>query len=238
MVRRRWWQLGWAVLAASAALSACFGPQVGTPVPEPPTLDVTKIKLPEGIMPATLGPVGVLGQAGAASPRAVIRLTNLDSGAASVATTADDEGAFQATIVLESGNELRVQAVVAELRSEPVDFTYALGKLVPSERHPCIAVSPGFELAFAESGSRPLVIANSCADPVTIADPRQRLGLADFQLTTALPVDVAAGASGSLDVAFQRADVAEREDVLFLTLTLPGQARRYPLTLFARANSP
>lgn len=222
------------IAAMALTVAACSTPGVATPLPEPPSLDATKISAP-GVMTAlNPTPLDIRGSAGAAPSRATLRATNLDSTAPPVTTTADDQGAFLLTILVSSGNELRLQAIVGAARSAPLDFTYTQA-LAPSVRETCVTVSPGFELSFGAPGASRLTLANGCSGAITLSDPRLRLGLPDFQLRTALPLDVVSGASAGLDVAFQRADASEREDVLFVTLTVGGQTRRYPFTLFAPA---
>jgi hypothetical protein len=219
-------------------LGACSTPGVATPLPEPPSLDARKITAPE-VTPVTApSPVEIVGAVGAATARAVVRATNLDTTDPAVTTTADDNGAFHITIMASGGNELRVQAIAGNERSAPLDLTYTAGRIAPSVRSACVALSPGFELDFSSSGPVRLTFTNSCADAITLANPRLRLGLTDFQLTTALPLSIGTGASSPLDVTYARTDAGDREDVLFVTITVAGQDLRYPITLFAPAIAP
>jgi hypothetical protein len=163
----------------------------------------------------------------------VVRAVNLDSTDAAVSTTADEQGGFHVKVVLMEGNELRLQAMVGAARSAPADFTFANMMFSPSPRDACLGFTPGLELVFAAPGTRALVVRNDCTETLTVSEPRFRLGLPDFQVQTALPVDVAAGSSASIVVAEPAAAMGEREDVLFLTLTLGATARRYAVTVFA-----
>jgi hypothetical protein len=179
-----------------------------------------------------------MGESGAVPPKATVRVTNLDSTAGAVATTADAQGAFLLTVSAESGDELRFQAVLDGQRSAPVDLIYtltdsALRELSPSPRHACVSLSPGFELSFDTPGAESLLFSNACSQPLTLSNPRQRLGLEDFVLVTPLPLVVDDAASATADVEFSPTAAAEREDVLFLDLAAGDSVFRYPITLIA-----
>lgn len=206
-------------------------------MPEPPALDPKRVGLPE--VTTTLAPIvtiPVVGTKGAAPANAIVRLTNLDSTATPIATTANADGAFSLSISGTFGDELRLQAVLDDQRSAPIDFVFRDGTpptLTASLRYDCVTLSPGFELAFDGPEARSLTLRNDCAETVRISNPRSRLGLTAFTLITALPLDLAPGAEVALDVNSSAAAGSAEEDALFLDLTRGGGVLRYPVTLVA-----
>jgi hypothetical protein len=84
------------------------------------------------------------------------------------------------------------------------------------------------------TGAGSLLVGNACSQPLTLSNPRQRLGLTDFVLMTPLPLAVDDAGSARATLEFSPTVTAEREDVLFLDFSLGNSALRYPITLFAR----
>jgi hypothetical protein len=210
-----------------------------TPMPEPPSLDGGLIGLaPVGIMilsePRQL-PIG--GQPGAATPGAIVRAIDLDTLDPSVSTTAASDGSFTLTVAVRSGDELRLQAQTESGRSAAVDLIYRsvefVDTLTQSPRHECVTLEPGFELDFADSVSRSLRVRNSCSSPIVLAGPRFRLGTADFELDSSLPITLEAGGEGLLDLRLLSPTPPLREDVLFVDIALADQVLRYPIGLYA-----
>jgi hypothetical protein len=205
-------------------------------LPEPPALDPARIGVPELV--ATAYPsISVSGSKGAAPANAVVRVTNLDSPTATpIATTADNNGAFVIAIGGMAGDELRIQALVSGERSAPLDFIYNAGApptLTASPRHACVALTPGFELAFDATSPRNLTIKNSCPGTLSISNPRRRLGSTAFTLVTPLPLEVAPSSDGVLSIGSSATPGSGEEDALFLDLTVAGGVLRYPVTLVA-----
>jgi hypothetical protein len=221
----------WLAWLALVLASGC-GPGGATPMPEPPSLDTGRI-VPAPVMAVTAGRLSLQGGPGAATAGAVVEVTNLDSTAPIVATTAAKDGAFNIDVPAVSGNELRLIAVLGALRSQPVDLVFSQAALVPSERHACVAVAPGFELVFANANPVPITFTNSCPGEMTLANPRLRLGMADFGFDAGFSVAAPAPGSAVFNVSFVATTSGVREDVLFLDVATSGRSLRYPFTLLA-----
>jgi hypothetical protein len=94
-------------------------------------------------------------------------------------------------------------------------------------------LEPGLELPFATPGTGVIRITNGCTASSSVSDPRSRLGLADFALSSTLPLNIAAGSSGELAVSFApRAANGPLEDILFVTIANGNDSVRYPFTLY------
>lgn len=234
-----------AAVVCSLGATQC-GPQVATPMPEPPSIDGGKIGLPPTAVTALSEPhpLTLLGDAGAVTPGSIVRVLNLDETGAAVSAQADADGAFEITVMVSTGDELRVQAVQGSVRSEPIDFIHgglaSVDALVPSPRHPCVVLQPGLELRFAdlelrytELGPRPLRVLNDCADPLSLAEPRFRLDSGEFDLDSELPLTVAPASEATLDISLLELPPPAREDVLFIELSVGGETIRYPIGLYA-----
>jgi hypothetical protein len=226
----------WLVALVSALCAlGCSGPRDATPLPEPPALNPDRIGITVGLIPATTT-IWITAAPNAAPANALVRVTNLESTGPTISTTAMANGSFEIRVPGEVGDELRFQALVGAERSPPIDLIYvneAPTGFRMSARHSCVSLSPGFELLFASAGSQELTLRSTCAGTLSVANPRQRRPLAAFSLETALPLDVSAGGTGSLSVAFSGATAAEVEDTLFVDVTNDGVTLRYPITLAA-----
>jgi hypothetical protein len=230
-VRRR--AAGGCAISGVALLCAC-GPSVATPMPEPPSLDGGRIALAPGVVPLSEPhPVAIEGAPGAATPGALVRALDLDDTGPAVTAQAGADGAFTLTLYASDGDELRLQAVSAGVRSEPVDLLHPDGgSLTPSPRHACVALAPGLELPFSAELVE-LRIENQCSESITLDNPRLRLDNGEFELATALPLSVPAGGEATLAVRRLLAPPPAREDVLFVDVDLGGLVIRYPIGLFS-----
>ncbi len=227
-------------MVCSLGATQC-GPQVATPMPEPPTIDGRKIG-PELDVVTALSephPLSIVGDIGAVTPGSIVRVLNLDETSAPVSAQADAEGAFEITVMVSTGDELRFQAVQGGVRSEPIDFIHgglaAAAALTPSPRHACVVLQPGLELRYGELGPLPLRVLNDCAEPLSLAAPLFRLGTGEFELESELPLVLPPASEATLDVALLEPPPPAREDVLFIELSLGGETIRYPIGLYAPA---
>lgn len=228
-----------AAVVCSLGATQC-GPQVATPMPEPPSIDGDKIGLDDGAVIALSEPhpLNIVGEPGAVSAGSIVRVLNLDETNAAVSAQADADGAFEVTLMVSDGDELRFQALQHGVRSEPVDFIHgslAADVLTPSPRHACVVLQPGLELRYGELGPRALRVLNDCADPLSLAAPRLRLGGGDFELETELPLVVSPASEATLDISLLELAPPAREDVLFIELSVAGETIRYPIGLYASA---
>ena len=229
--------------AASAGLTlAACGPGVATPIPEPPTLVLSRIGPPELEMPetATAGEGHRLfGRRGSAPPGALIRVTNLERMDLPSVTTVKPDGSFEISVVVVDGEELRFDWLRGTERGAPQDAHFikdvVWSHVEPSARFACLELSPGFELDFAQGTTQALGVQSSCAASVSLSAPRARLGLADFQLPTQLPLSLLSNESVALRVGLNRTQTGALEDTLFFDVTLGSEMLRYPVTLVAPA---
>ncbi len=210
---------------------ACEGPRGASPLPEPPAIDGSRIGSGPSLAPASLpAEIEITGDRASASPGATLRVTNLDTTDEPVTTTVTDDGRFSVLVSVSPGDELRFEAFRGELRSEPVDRIID-GELTPAPRHDCIALTPGYVVEFDGSTAESLFIDNQCDAPAVVQDPRFRLGLPDFALTTALPVTIEPGRSASLRFSYDPQSSETPEDVFFVDIDVNGEALRYPIGL-------
>jgi len=206
-------------------------------MPEPPSINGGRIGPgPLGI--TTLSEpheVPITGAPGAASAGALVRVLNLDLALPAVSVTAAADGSFETSVLASAGNELRFEALRQGQRSAPADFLYTSDggdQLSRSPRHGCLTLSPGFDLDVQASGAATLQLQNGCPEPITFASPRFRGGGA-FTLDTALPLVIAAGGEGELELR-RSAATGAAEDVLFVDATRAAQTLRYPIGLFSQ----
>ncbi len=220
------------LLIAFGLLSlACEGRAARRPA-RTPSIDGSKIGIGNSIMPVSVpADVELSGDRASASPGAILRVTNLDTTDEPVTTTVADNGSFSILVSVTPGDELRFEAFRGEYRSDPVDVIID-SELTPAPRHDCVALTPGYLLEFDGSTAESLFIDNQCDSPAVIQDPRFRLGLPDFALTTApLPVTIEPGRSTSLRFSFDPQAAGAREDIFFTDIEVNGEVLRYPLGL-------
>jgi hypothetical protein len=220
------------LLIAFGLLSiACEGPRGASPLPEPPAIDGSRIGVENSIVPVSFpADIEIVGERDSASPGATLRVTNLDTTDDPVTTTVTDDGRFSVLVTVTPGDELRFEAFRAEYRSDPVDLVFDDGPL-PAPRHDCITLTPGYLVEFDGSTAESLFIDNQCDSPAVVQDPRFRLGLSDFELTTALPVTIEPSRSTSLRFSFDPQAAGIREDVFFTDIDVNGEVLRYPVGL-------
>jgi hypothetical protein len=210
-------------------------------MPEPPTaFDLSGVN--QGVIsakiPADPRVLVIEAITGNVPKGAVVRVTNLDGTDPVVAGTGLPQGGFEVELVALDGQELRFEWVDGSQHSAPADAIVSrpdpMGPAytaTASPRFDCLKLSPGFALDFGTAARATLSLENGCSNTVTLANPRTRLALADFGLSTALPIDVPAGSSSQLSVDFTRAAQGLREDILFVDVTSAGSTIRYPITL-------
>ena len=233
-------------LAGVWLLASACGPGVATPMPEPPAavfdLDGLKPTDEPLVEPALHNPDAsyAVGARGSVPAGATVRITNLDTTSEVSATTADAMGAFTAVVFARDGEELRFEWLKGSQRSLPADAitvkpdpTAKRLVVTPSPRFDCLSVTPNLSLDFMGTTSATLTIDNQCAEEITLANPRARLTLADFQLEDELPQAIVAGETVELAVGFTRTGSGLREDILMIDVTRADATIRYPITLRA-----
>lgn len=223
--------------------SACGGPGVATPMPEPPTVfDLSGFTDPTVAAKTPLDNRVLVIQTGRGNvpEGATVRVTNLDTTDAVVAGPGTPQGGFEVDLIVTDGQELRFEWVNGTEHSAPADALISrpdpLGeyfRVTPAPRFDCLKLTPGFALDFNDTAHATLGIENACNDPVQLSNPRSRLTLGDFALPATVSADVAAGESTEIAVDFTRSTAGLREDVLFIDVTLAGTTIRYPITLRA-----
>ena len=222
------------------ACAACDGPRDATPMPEPPSMDLSKVGPRNAIDTAGIETtvIPLAGQPGTAPPGSLVRVTPLDNDLSFSTASVDEEGGFSEILVNSTpGSELRFQVVEDGQRSEPQDAFYLTGPagyyLSPSLRHACVRLAPGFEVTFVDMPLATLSVHNGCGAPVTLSNARSRTGNPGSRLSTPLPLVVQAGDDAQLSLEYQGSAFGASEDILFVDVTLEGRTFRYPITLFA-----
>ncbi len=223
-----------AVIFVTAGAVAC-GPGAATPMPEPPSIDVSRVGSGEEVYPLTgPAPIALVGDAGAAPPHATVRVLNLDDMREAVATTADADGRFSLEIIANAGDELRFEARTSGGFAEPVDARVNddLSGVVASQRPECFVLEAGRMLEVTAGKNAAVRLSNECTEELILDDVRLRLGTAGFDFEAATPLSVAPGASAAVDVELTLG-TTPAEDVLFLEVVIDGMAERYPVSLRA-----
>lgn len=230
------------LLAGVWLLASACGPGVATPMPEPPAAAFDLNGINRDPMPATVDlaetdAAYVLGGQGTVPGDATVRITNLDQTYEVFATTASASGSFKAVVFARSGDELRFEWVKDGQHSEPADAFVQVDpdlKLVfveASPRFDCVELTPGYALDFSSDTSRTLSVKNACSEPISLENPRQRLGITDFALDRTLPLDLQPSATAELGFGFTRGATGPREDVWLVNVTRGAETLRYPITL-------
>jgi len=224
-----------AVLAGTCSLISACGPGLASPIPQPPTLIANLgVAEPE---PFAHGQIVLQGRPGTVPAGAQVRATLLDGSDPPLVTIAAADGSFAIGFVANPGEEVRLEWLSDAVRSPPLDAVLAEVDAglawAAARRFDCVSLTPGYLLELAPGALTPLTFDSDCAELVTIADPRLRLGSTDFALESPLPASLSPGSSASLDVDFQPTDVGLREDILFLSLTVGPETIRYPVSLIA-----
>jgi hypothetical protein len=216
-------------------LGAC----TGSPVPEPPNLAPPALDRVSS-MPSSSGSSILTGAAGAAEPGTFLWAANLETADAPVTTPVAADGSFMLSVSFRDGDELRLQVRDTEDgRSRPVDVTTPDIAEVVRPLAGCLTIEPPLELDFGTTPTgtpvtETLAIDNACGDTVTIAMVRSRSGSTSFATATTTPIDVADGASASIEVSFVPATVGTQEEILFLEVSVPSTERR-PITVIGNA---
>jgi hypothetical protein len=223
-------------LSAALCVASCGEARIATPMPEPPAaLDGSKIGL--GMEPISIfsdpRPVSVVGQAGAAPAGARVRVLDLDSDRPDVSGRVQADGSFELSVTVSDGDELRLHAFDGAVRSRPLDLGVGPpAGLQPSPRHECLELTPGFELGFSSGGAaQSFTFRNACTATAILDTPRFRLGTSDAELLTPLPLELAPGETGALELGVPGAALLA-EDVLFIDVDVAGRRLRYPLGLY------
>ncbi|AKF04477.1 hypothetical protein [Sandaracinus amylolyticus] len=195
---------------------------VGTPQPNPPALDVSRI--------GTMRSTRLFGVAGALDPDAQLWITPLDTtGDPQIVQPAPD-GSFAAPALDGERHRLqpKLEADVEALRGPPVDVLLVdgvmlLGPAIGCWHVPADARAP--DARIGEASELVIAIENDCDAPlvVTAATPR-RAG--DVSVIEA-PGEIAPGTSGSLRVAIAPSAEGEREEVVALDVSAPATERRW-----------
>ncbi|MFZ5895414.1 MAG: hypothetical protein ACOY0T_30440 [Myxococcota bacterium] len=199
-------------------------------MPEPPALQGDKITVLPSLATTEPAPIPIEGAAGTAPPGAIIEITQLDSTAPPVATTARVDGGFSVAIFPEG--EHRVVAIVDEVRSTPFDFNIAGNRIVPSSRPSCFGVTPGLIVGARAGSATRFTFSNACASAVTVQNPRLRLGLTNFSFDARFNATIAQSANGTFSINVAAATPATEQDIVFVDVNIEGTPIRYPLGIY------
>jgi len=211
------------------ALLAFFGAGcIVSPRPEPPqaTIDVERLN-----DSWTYGPT-IVGSAGAAEPAgALVRAYNLDSELDSEEGVIEEDGGFEIDLPIEAGDEVRLQVIADDVRSNPVDLVVGPDgsslSLVERPLGHCLTLDPAAQLDLVESGA--VRVTNHCGSEARIERPRPRRPIDALELGEGVtwPATVPDGDSITVNV---RAEPGFDEDLFFIEASAPESDRR-PITL-------
>jgi len=177
----------WATLPLLASILSIISVSgcIISPQPEPPRIDVDKIRIelissdPDG---GQRDMVRFIGSEGAVTPGgATLSITNLDRPSTNGEWVVAEDGSFSATLPGVGGDMFRLIAWVDALHSEPVDIVAPVedGAALPAPRplEDCLELTPPREIDFGEtvvssSAVSALVVRNQCAEAVSLDDVR------------------------------------------------------------------
>ena len=224
-----------------------------SPKPEPPdaTLDGNSVSVasepdratPEGGV-STLVVSG--GPDSASPPGAIVRVYNLDSEDPPVETVVQDDGSFQVEVAGQPQDEVRVQIVTDDARSDPADFqsppeTAVGGTGGTTDGGPegvyqppggqCAVLDPPLELVVSGSGT--LQVGNQCTEAIQVDAPYLRRDFAGVSLGADLtwPQSVAPGQSLSITVTIAPGSGFAEE--IFFVPVVATALERHAVTLRA-----
>jgi hypothetical protein len=224
-------------LSVALCVASCGEARIATPMPEPPAaLDASKVGL--GVGPISIlsdpRPVSIVGEAGAAPAGARVRVLDLDSDLPDVSSLARDDGSFELLLTASDGDELRLHVFAGAVRSRPLDLI--LGPpagLQPSPRHDCLVLTPGLELGLSSGVvAQSFTFQNDCTASAILDTPRFRLDTSDVALLTPVPLELAPGETGVLEIGVPAGAPLLGEDVLFIDVDVAGRRLRYPLGVY------
>lgn len=226
------WLVRWVATTASAlALQACQGNI--SPQPEPPirgAFDIDFGQVEATVDSYTNHPAGLRGGPGSAKPPgATLRAVNLEDVQDPVETVIQQDGSFEVLFSVAIGDEVRVQILANEQRSEPFDVRVVDDEAPPTRVvHPlaCLTISPALELDLV-SGAGVLRVENDCAEAVLLDEPALRRPVQGVRAAVMdWPATVAAGGSLSVPLEVDGTAPPELEEIVFLRVLAPENDRR------------
>jgi hypothetical protein len=175
---------------------------------------------------------------GSTLANAEVRILNLDATDPVITAPTDAEGGARFAFTGSDGDVIRMQIATDTRRYEPADYVLgsAGGKntLVRIDRPTCLAFEPGLEIDFDTSLAQ-LSVYNDCAEALSLAEPRLRVGTlgTDFELVTLMPVEIGGGLSAGIEIRITQTASRPSEDVLFLDADVGSEQLRYAIGLYA-----
>ncbi len=230
LCRSHRWLLGLTLVVAVAGAGCSISPKPQPPVPGS-GFDFGKVKTHDT---GTFGPKAIEGGPGAASPPgALVRAVNLELPEDPVDGIIADDGSFEVELTLTEGDEVRLQIIDGDDRSDPVDVVVG-----PDDTSPalavralggCLTLTPPAEIDVAIE--QLVEVHNGCGEGVTIIEPTLRRPTPGLSVGIGgtWPAQVAAGSSISVAVEFQ-APEGTLEEIAFVEATAPESDRR-PITV-------
>lgn len=209
-------------LLAVLSISCIVGPR-----PEPPQATIDADRINDGW---TYGAT-IIGSEGAASPvGALVRAYNLDSEIDPGEGLVDEEGRFEIDLLFVAGDEVRIQVISDEARSEPIDLLVGPdgSSLSGVDRAlgDCLTLDPPAQLDL--DGSSSLAVTNRCGEEITLEQPAPRRAVEGLQLGegVAWPATLPDGDSITVNVAVE---MGTGEEIFFIEASAPERDRR-PIT--------
>jgi hypothetical protein len=220
------------LLAALATSLGMLAPSCAIkPQPEPPPVDSPTVDLDGVLLSFSDGeaPVEVRGMPGSVShPGALIRAFNLDSNNDPVEALVLEDGSFLFTLFGDTGDEVRLQVITPDARSEPVDFSLSESPVASTRAlGDCLTLTPPLELVTAASAS--VVVRNGCSFAVQLDTPVMRRPVDGIDVGTngSWPATLEPGKTLSVPITITTPTF---EDVALFPFSAPEQDRR-PITL-------
>lgn len=202
-----------------------------SPMPEPPQVDLD----PDNVQVETkhfAKEIRIVGCAGAATAGSVVRAFNLENSSPPVQATVQDDGSFLVRIRADSGDEVRLQAMTSEARSEPIDIIigFSSGSVQLAERalgH-CLFLTPESVAEINEIQS--VTIENQCEHEVTIETPVMRRPLQEVTVGQGIDWPFILSPNEEIIIEITVEPTWITEEILLIEISDPEYDRR-PITL-------
>lgn len=212
------------------------------PIPEPPATPKLVGDVVTEPCTACDGQTRIHAGPGSALDADTIWVADLDRPSPFAVAPVAADGSFEVFIGAIEGDELRLQARRADLRSVPVDLTMpASGVLEPAERPLADCFTLALELALddtqvAQSSATTVRVEHDCAAPLTVDSIALRAPSVDLSVSApGTPIVLAPGDFLDVAVDFHPTTTGLREEVLIVDVSSPAVDRR-AVTLFGHGS--
>jgi len=221
------------LVLAGAAVATGAGCTL-SPQPEPPNIDLGRIRVvPED--PTSVVIPGVFGGPGSiAPPSGVVRVFDLDSTEPRAEGAVRDDGSFEVVLIHQSGQELRMQLHTSTARSAPIDLVApergGPGLPAPRPLGDCLRVVTELAIGSARVGASAVAsfdVINACSADIVLDATRLRVPLTEIAVAEPpTPATLAPGMTHTVTLTFTPVSTIELEEIVLVQAVAPESDRR------------